>query len=71
MITGLIGAKRVGDMERVLPNLKRKLIIDGAGHWIQQERADESMRLDRLSQGSSVKPAAGQQFARPCGSTGA
>jgi pimeloyl-ACP methyl ester carboxylesterase len=28
-------------MERVLPNLRQKLIIDGAGHWIQQERADE------------------------------
>ncbi len=41
VITGLIGAKRVGDMERVLPNLKQKLIIDGAGHWIQQERANE------------------------------
>jgi pimeloyl-ACP methyl ester carboxylesterase len=41
VITGLIGAKRVADMERVLPNLKRKLIIDGAGHWVQQERAEE------------------------------
>jgi pimeloyl-ACP methyl ester carboxylesterase len=41
VITGLIGAKRVGDMERVLPNLRQKLIIDGAGHWIQQERAAE------------------------------
>ena len=41
VITGLIGAKRVADMERVLPKLRRKLIIDGAGHWIQQERADE------------------------------
>jgi len=41
VITGLIGAKRVADMERVLPNLKQKLIIEGAGHWIQQERADE------------------------------
>jgi pimeloyl-ACP methyl ester carboxylesterase len=41
VITGLIGAKRVADMERVLPNLTRKLIIDGAGHWIQQERPDE------------------------------
>ncbi len=41
VITGLIGAKRVTDMERVLPNLKQKLIIDGAGHWVQQERADE------------------------------
>src|SRR5438552_19109922 len=25
----------------VVPNLKRKLLIDGAGHWIQQERPDE------------------------------
>jgi pimeloyl-ACP methyl ester carboxylesterase len=40
VITGLIGAKRVGDMERVLPKLRQKLIIDGAGHWVQQERAD-------------------------------
>jgi pimeloyl-ACP methyl ester carboxylesterase len=41
VITGLIGAKRVADMERVLPGLRQKLIIDGAGHWFQQERADE------------------------------
>jgi pimeloyl-ACP methyl ester carboxylesterase len=41
VITGLIGAKRVAELERVLPNLKQKLIIDGAGHWIQQERPDE------------------------------
>jgi pimeloyl-ACP methyl ester carboxylesterase len=41
VITGLIGAKRVADMERVLPNLKRKLINEGAGPWIQQERPDE------------------------------
>ena len=41
VMTGLIGAKRVADMERVVPNLKRKLIIEGAGHWIQQERAAE------------------------------
>jgi len=41
VITGLIGAKRVTEMERVLPNLKQKLIIDGAGHWVQQKRAAE------------------------------
>jgi pimeloyl-ACP methyl ester carboxylesterase len=41
VVTSLIGAKRIGDMERVLPNLKGKLIIDGAGHWIQQERPAE------------------------------
>ena len=41
VITGLIGAKRVAELERVLPNLKAKLIIDGAGHWIQQERPEE------------------------------
>jgi pimeloyl-ACP methyl ester carboxylesterase len=41
VITGLIGAKRVNELDRVLPNLTGKLIIDGAGHWVQQERAHE------------------------------
>jgi len=41
VITGLIGSKRVNELERVLPNLKRKLIIEGAGHWVQQERPNE------------------------------
>jgi pimeloyl-ACP methyl ester carboxylesterase len=41
VITGLIGAKRIGDMERVLPDLRDKLIIKGAGHWVQQERAEQ------------------------------
>src|SRR5258708_25166746 len=40
VITGLIGAKRVGDMERVLPNLKQKLIVDCPGHWTPPEPAD-------------------------------
>lgn len=40
-MTSILGGKRVTEMERVLPNLKRKLIIEGAGHWIQQERPDE------------------------------
>ena len=41
VITGLIGAKRVNELDRVLPNLRQKLIIDGAGHWVQQERPHE------------------------------
>jgi pimeloyl-ACP methyl ester carboxylesterase len=41
VITGLIGAKRVADMERVVTNLKGKIILDGAGHWVQQERPGE------------------------------
>jgi len=41
VITGLIGAKRVTELDRVLPNLRQKLIIDGAGHWVQQERPHE------------------------------
>lgn len=41
VVTGIIGGKRIAEMDRVLPNLKRKLLIDGAGHWIQQERPDE------------------------------
>lgn len=40
VITGLIGAKRVSELERVLPNLRQRLIVDGAGHWVQQERPD-------------------------------
>ncbi len=41
VVTGLIGARRVGDMEKVLPGLRQKRLIDGAGHWIQQECAAE------------------------------
>jgi pimeloyl-ACP methyl ester carboxylesterase len=41
VIIRLIGAKQLKEMERVLPNLRQKLILDGAGHWIQQERPDE------------------------------
>ncbi|GLH75495.1 epoxide hydrolase [Bradyrhizobium sp. SSBR45G] len=40
VVTGIIGAKRVQEMARVLPDLRRKLIIEGAGHWIQQECAE-------------------------------
>jgi pimeloyl-ACP methyl ester carboxylesterase len=41
VITSLIGAKRINELERVLPKLKARLIIEGAGHWIQQERPNE------------------------------
>ena len=41
VITGLIGAKQVNELEKILPNLQQKLIIDGAGHWVQQERPNE------------------------------
>ena len=39
------GARLVGQagqtMQEIVPGLRKKVIIDGAGHWIQQERADE------------------------------
>ncbi|MES2749767.1 MAG: alpha/beta hydrolase [Pseudomonadota bacterium] len=41
VVNSILGGKRVTEMHRVLPNLKRKLIIEGAGHWIQQERPAE------------------------------
>jgi pimeloyl-ACP methyl ester carboxylesterase len=41
VVTGILGGKRVTEMDRVLPNLRRKLIIEGASHWIQQERPNE------------------------------
>jgi len=71
VITGLIGAKRVADMERVLPNLRQKLIIDGAGHWVQQERPNEvnaaliAFLKANAPQFGLIEPASGQQFAGP------
>jgi pimeloyl-ACP methyl ester carboxylesterase len=41
VISGPKGARRVKEIERVLPNLTQKLIIDAAGHWIQQKRPAE------------------------------
>ena len=41
VITGVIGEKRLNDMDALMPRLTRKLIIEGAGHWIQQERPTE------------------------------
>ena len=38
VIRGPIGEKRLRDMDAVVPRLSKKLIIEGAGHWIQQER---------------------------------
>lgn len=33
--------KQIEAFPQTLPGLRRSLIVDGAGHWIQQERADE------------------------------
>jgi pimeloyl-ACP methyl ester carboxylesterase len=41
VITGSLGARALEDMHSVVPHLRRKLLIEGAGHWIQQERPAE------------------------------
>jgi pimeloyl-ACP methyl ester carboxylesterase len=41
VITGSLGARALEEMDGVVPNLRRKLLIEGAGHWIQQERPAE------------------------------
>jgi pimeloyl-ACP methyl ester carboxylesterase len=41
VVTGLIGARQIAELDKVLPNLKAKIILEGAGHWVQQERPDE------------------------------
>jgi pimeloyl-ACP methyl ester carboxylesterase len=41
VITGPLGEARLKDMDGLLTDLRGKQIIDGAGHWIQQERAEE------------------------------
>jgi len=40
VITGF-GRGALAKLPESLPGLRRTLILDGAGHWIQQERADE------------------------------
>jgi len=41
VITGSMGQRALDELGNVVPNLERKLLIDGAGHWIQQERPDD------------------------------
>jgi pimeloyl-ACP methyl ester carboxylesterase len=41
VITGSIGQRALDEMDTVVPNLQRKILIEGAGHWIQQERPAE------------------------------
>jgi pimeloyl-ACP methyl ester carboxylesterase len=41
VVTGLIGARQIAELDRILTDLKAKIILDGAGHWVQQERPDE------------------------------
>ena len=41
VISDKMSGKHLAAIERVLPNLKQKLIIDNAGHWIQQEKPAE------------------------------
>lgn len=41
VVTGMMGKKRISEMETVATDLRAKVLIEGAGHWIQQERPDE------------------------------
>lgn len=41
VITGMIGAGALKHLPKIVPGLRSSLILEGAGHWIQQERADE------------------------------
>jgi pimeloyl-ACP methyl ester carboxylesterase len=41
VITGSLGQRALDELESVVPNLTGKILIEGAGHWIQQERPDE------------------------------
>ena len=44
---GVLGfwGEEVDAMEREVPNLRKKVILPGVGHWTQQERPDEVNRL--------------------------
>jgi len=41
VITGSMGRRALDELESVVPNLTGKILIDGAGHWIQQERPQQ------------------------------
>jgi pimeloyl-ACP methyl ester carboxylesterase len=41
VIRGTLGERTLTAMDAAVPDLRRKVILDGAGHWIQQERPDE------------------------------
>jgi pimeloyl-ACP methyl ester carboxylesterase len=41
VIRRTLGERALSAMDAAVPNLRRKLILDGAGRWIQQERPDE------------------------------
>jgi len=41
IITGSLGRYALEELENVAPNLEGKILIEGAGHWVQQERPDE------------------------------
>lgn len=39
-ITGSLGQRGLDELDSIVPQLERKILLDGAGHWIQQERPD-------------------------------
>jgi pimeloyl-ACP methyl ester carboxylesterase len=39
------GAPAIASFERTLPRLTRSVILEGCGHWVQQERPEETNRL--------------------------
>ncbi|HLH51293.1 MAG TPA: alpha/beta hydrolase, partial [Roseiarcus sp.] len=41
VISGPLGEARLKEMDGQIADLRGKLILEGAGHWIQQERAAE------------------------------
>ena len=41
VIRGPIGRKNLESLEQLVPNLREKIVLDDAGHWIQQERPAE------------------------------
>jgi len=41
VIAGSMGRKALDTLPQTVPGLRRTLMLEGAGHWIQQERPDE------------------------------
>lgn len=41
VISGPMGEAAMKQLPEIVPGLKRQLLIEGAGHWIQQQRPKE------------------------------
>ena len=60
----------IENLKDAMPNLRTKILLPGAGHWIQQERPTEVNKLliEFLAGGKPTKRSRARDRCRVCGS---